>query len=131
MKKLFLILMATAALSLSEANAQTSFYPKTGTVVDTGSDTLDLAIPGYQALVGIQFVATKNSGTAAGIARLYGTIDGTNYVATGDTLTLANVATNSVIWTKTAPVYTKYRIIVTGSGTMNATISAKAIARKP
>lgn len=131
MKKVLSFILVALCIGVNNAEAQTSFSPATGTVTDSGSDTLDVSIPGYQAVVGIQFVATKGSGTVAGTARLYGSIDGTNYVATGDTLTLTNVTTNSVIWSKTTPVYTKYRIIATGSGTMVATISAKAIARKP
>lgn len=95
MKKTFLSLII--ALSLYGASAQTSFSPATGSVINAGSDTLHVSVPGYQAVVGIQFIAKKDSGTVGGAAVLYGTIDGQNYVSTGDTLILADVPTNTAI----------------------------------
>lgn len=134
MKKI-LFIMALIAFGFG-ANAQLITFSHTasnptGTVTNTGTDTMTALIPGYSAATGIQLVVTKTSGTVAGTARLYGSIDGTNYVATGDTLTLADAAVNTVIWTKSVPVYVNYRIRTTGSGTMVATTSAKAVQRKP
>lgn len=103
----------------------------TGTVTNTGTDTMTALIPGYSEATGIQLVVTKTSGTVGGVARLYGSIDGTNYVATGDTLALADAAVNTIIWIKAVPVYVNYRIRTTGAGTMVATTSAKAVQRKP
>lgn len=103
----------------------------TGTLTGTGTDTMSALIPGYSTATGIQIVITKTSGTVAGVARLYGSIDGLNYIATGDTLALSDVAVNSAIWKKDFPVYVNYRIRTTGTGTMAATTSAKAVQRKP
>jgi len=107
------------------ANAQTQFSHTasnpTGLITNTGVDTLTVDFPSYNIAVGIQLVVTKGTGTVAGIARVYGSIDGTNYVATGDTLTLADVSKNTQIWKLSTPVYRKYKIQTTGSGTMTAT----------
>jgi hypothetical protein len=134
MKKILFIMALTAFGFVANAQLITFSHTATnpnGTVTNTGTDTMNASIPGYAAALGIQLAVTKTSGTVAGIARLYGSIDGTNYIATGDTLTLTDVATNSVIWTKSTPVYVNYRIRTTGSGTMVATTSAKAVQRKP
>lgn len=69
MKKVLSFILVALCIGVNNAEAQTSFSPATGTVTDSGSDTLDVSIPGYQAVVGIQFVATKGSGTVAGTAR--------------------------------------------------------------
>lgn len=119
-----------------QASAQTTSFSHTttnpgGAIVNAGTDTMTAALPGYSAATGIQVVVSKISGTVAGISRLYGSIDGLNYVATGDTLTLADQSVNSVIWKKDTPVYVNYRIRTTGSGTMVAATSAKAVQRKP
>lgn len=110
------------------AQAQTPFnhttFNPTGSVVDAGADTLTVDFPSWNVAVGIQPVITKVSGTVAGTSILYGSIDGSNYVATGDTLTNTNIAKNTKIIKLTTPVYRKYRIITTGSGTMSATTAA-------
>lgn len=110
------------------AHAQTAFnhttFNPTGSVIDTGVDTLTIEFPSWNVAVGIQPVITKVSGTVAGTSILYGSIDGTNYVATGDTLTNTNVSKNTKIIKLSTPVYRKYRIITTGSGTMSATTAA-------
>lgn len=134
MKKI-LFMLALGAIAFT-AKAQLITFSHTasnpsGTVTNAGTDTMNAAINGYSAATGIQLVVTKTSGTVAGTARLYGSIDGANFVATGDTLTLADQAVNTVIWRKDIPVYVNYRIRTTGAGTMVATTSAKAVQRKP
>lgn len=133
--KQILFILAITVFGMN-ANAQLITFSHTatnptGTITNTGTDTLNATINGYSAATGIQLAVTKTSGTVAGIARLYGSIDGANYVATGDTLTLTDVAVNTVIWRKDVPVYVNYRIRTTGSGTMVATTQAKAVQRKP
>lgn len=112
------------------AFSQTSSNP-TGAYVNTAIDTVTITVLPSYSIVGIQPVITKVSGTVAGTAILYGSINGTNYVATGDTLTATNVTTNTAIWTKVNPAYHNYRVVFTGSGTMSATAGAKLIGRKP
>lgn len=93
----------------------------TGAVVDTM--TYGPTASAYSVIT-IQPTVTKTSGTIAGTMVLYAKILSTDsYTATGDTLTLTNVATNSTLWNKpTAARY--FRIITTGTGTMVGTTKA-------
>lgn len=130
MKKVILFLLLGLICSVG-LQAQVGSFTHTasnptGAVVNTAVDTMSYTLSkGYQ-LVGIQTIITKVSGTVAGTSVLYGSIDGTNYVSTGDTLTNTNVATNSFLVTKATP-YKYWRILTTGSGTMSATTAAKII----
>ncbi len=131
MKKLIFIFIlslsvcATNAQMRSAVFTQTTFNPS-GTVTNTGSDTMSLTTTNAFDVIGIQPTYLRASGTAAGTMVLYGSIDGTRFVAVGDTLTLSNAATNTGIWTLNAPVYTYYRIITTGGTTVSATTQARA-----
>ena len=134
MKKLILLItlfaftvMASAQFTVGVklANATTDSI-KTGALTVTKYISLSA---GYMN-VSIQPVVTKVSGTVGGIARLYGTVDGTNYIATKDTLTLTDIATNTVIWKITTSPYAKYKIVAVGTGTMNAVMRTWYLARK-
>lgn len=128
MKKI--ILMAILSVALFWTQAQTAFSHTasnpTGAVVNTAVDTMSYSMTKGYRLVGIQTVITKVSGTIAGTSILYASINGTNYVATGDTLTNTNVTTNTFLLTKANP-YRYWQIRTTGSGTMSATTAAKII----
>lgn len=130
MKKIIFIALLFLTTIAFETKAQTSFKQTvsnpTGVIVNTASDTMNLTLSqGYKSY-SIQPIVVRNSGTAAGTATLYASLDGVNYVATGDTYTLTNVATNTTLWTVSKPA--KYlRIIVGGATTVNATCSAKFI----
>lgn len=112
------------------SNAQTSFKQTTsnptGVIVNTASDTMNLTLSqGYKSY-SVQPLIVKSSGTAAGTATLYASLDGVNYVSTGDTYTLTNITNNTTLWAVSKPA--KYlRIIVGGATTVNATCSAKFI----
>lgn len=128
MKKIIMFLCLFAigfAVQAQTAFSHTASNP-TGAVVNTSVDTMTYSMQKGYKLVGIQTIVTKVSGTVAGTSILYASIDGTNYVATGDTLTNTNVATNSFLVTKANP-YRYWRILTTGSGTMSATTAAKII----
>jgi hypothetical protein len=134
-KKIFLLIASVALITIG-ASAQSATFSQTasnptGAYSNTGLDTVTVTLTNYFKTVSIQPVATKVSGTMAGTAVLYASVDGTNFVATGDTLTCTNVAVNTAIWSKTDPAILKYRIIFTGSGTMAATAAAKLFGRKP
>lgn len=79
----------------------------------------------YAEVVSIQPVITKATGTMAGVARLYGSVNGSNYILTGDTLALTNQTTNTGVWKLTAPAWVYYRIIVSGATTVTGTAAAK------
>lgn len=121
--------MLFALLMMYVVQAQTAFHQTTsnptGAVVNTGIDTMTYTLSTPYTNIVIQPVITKVSGTVAGTSVLYYSVNGTNWVSTGDTLTSTNVTTNSAIWLKTANPARYWRILVTGTGTMSATAAAK------
>lgn len=142
--KLFSLLILFA-ITVNVVHAQTEFSKtttnSTGRITNTGTDTLYYKLPGYWKKVGIQPYAIKDSGTVAGSAILQGAISSTNSTsATGwtgvrkwipiDTLTFSNQAVNSTKWEYTEPVFLFYRILMTGSGTMEAKGGATIVTRK-
>lgn len=134
MKKFLFIIIAAFTL-VTASFAQATSFSKTITnplsnIVNTGVDTLTTSVTNSYYIHGLQLTVTKVSGTVGGSAVLYGTIDGTNWVATGDTVSLTNVATQSTILTKTNSVYTKYQWRITGTGTMSARATAYIIGQK-
>jgi len=120
-----LILFLFVVLASFGASAQTQYtYSMTGsgdTLTDTGTDSVYYALNSYYKTVTVQFEVTKISGTVAGTAKLYATVDGSNYtqIAT-DTLALADVTTNSKIWVVSGSPYAKYKVEVVGVGTQTS-----------
>lgn len=105
----------------------------TDTVTNTGVESLTLAITGAQESVTVLTTITEISGTTAGTARLWGSIDGTIYalVDGAGTFSPADVAgPQSYAWQVKPSAFTHYRVIYTGVGTMAAQIKAKALWRK-
>lgn len=99
------------------------------TVVNTGSVAkIFTATAGYSA-IGIQPVITKISGTVGGTAILSRSLDAVNYV-NSDTLTLANVTTNTTLFTKVTAPAVYYKVTVTGTGTMSAQVRLYYVQRK-
>jgi hypothetical protein len=130
MKKILLSLfLITAMLALSyTSKSQATFSHTTsnptGTITNTGIDTMSYTLTKGYDRIAIQPVITRTSGTLAGTSILAYSVNGSAWV-NSDTLTLANAATSvPTIWNKT--VTARYwRIITTGSGTMVATTAAK------
>lgn len=128
MKKILLGLCFALAVN-SAMQAQTVFKHTvsnpTGLVSNTSSDTMNLQVStSRNASIGIQYKLSRSAGTAAGTAVLTASIDGVNYVTTSNSFSLTNVATQTVIWVITAPVYRYYRIITSGATTVTATTLA-------
>lgn len=109
----------------------------TRTLSNTNSDTLSMQLPCAVTSVTFQNNFLKVSGTPAGWATLYGSIDGIGY----DTVATYQVAAASttVPWTKTTIVgpngangnpYSYYRWIWVGTGTMSATWMGKVLLRQ-
>ena len=66
------------------------------------------------------------SGTVAGTAVLRGSIDGVNFVpVNADDLSLTDVTTNTKLWVVEGSNFKFYKVVCTGSGTMNATALGK------
>lgn len=132
MKRILFLLTLFAVVSATQAQStfrQTTSNP-TGAIINTASDTMFIQVNKDYTSVGIQPVITKATGTMAGTAVLYGSLDGVNYVAAGDTLTLTNSTVNSAVWSLTNPTYSYYRIIVGGATTVTGTASAILVGRR-
>jgi hypothetical protein len=99
---------------------------------------LGIRVAGGLGIVPIQYVGTKVSGTVAGTATLFGSIDGINFVQVPTTLILegvnaytnTNVTTNTIQWTLNKNPYLYYRVAVVGSGTMVLTATAYVLAQR-
>lgn len=97
---------------------------------NTGADTATIKTPGAYANVSIQPVVTKVSGTVAGKAFVWVSLDGANYTKlTTDSMVLANQTTNTHIFTIGASKYLYYRVITTGTGTMGASFKSWFLGR--
>ena len=121
--------MLLMAIGLSfTVKAQVSFNHTTGnvkdTIVNTSIDTLSLTLSYSYNTVSIQPVVKKDTGTMEGTSVLYKSVNGTNWVATGDTLTLTNVTTNTAVWEKVSPCR-YWRIITGGATTVTGSVAAK------
>ena len=140
MKKLITSLFAAALLFVAvNTQAQSGYFKRasdsktTDTLSNAATSNLQLPISGYQNIVSIQPLVTKLTGTTAGVARLYASLDGTNYVRINvtDSLLLTNVAgVQTKIFTVANSPYAFYQIRTVGSGTQTTKIQAYAIWRK-
>ena len=130
MKNLFTMLMVASMFALcSTANAQLTMTGS-DTIVDTGVISVSQTLSKSHDVTSFQAVVTKVSGTVDGTVLLEASNDGTNYVAIStDTLQLANVTTNTYLWSLTNAPYKFYRLKGTGSGTMKAIITGFCIPR--
>jgi len=119
MKNLFLVAAFLVGLA-SAAHAQevvTLPLAAGDTIVNTGTAAKILKTTGGASGAVIQVVLTKLSGTGAGTVQLQSSLDGTNYVNVGSAYTITNVATQSTIFTVTAPIPKYLKVLATGSGT--------------
>lgn len=91
----------------------------TSNSLDTVSKTIGVTA-GYSSLA-IQVVTTKISGTVAGKAYLYSSMDGSNYVLTDSSAAFANQTTNTALFSKTAPPYRYYQVQVRTQGVDGST----------
>lgn len=82
----------------------------TSTSLDTVSKVIRVTA-GYSA-IGIQVVTTKISGTVAGKAYLYGSLDGTNYEILDSSAAFANQTTNSAIFKRVTSPHTYLKVQV-------------------
>lgn len=135
MKKYILIFSLLISVVLG-ASAQFTVGVKmpqaTTDSIKTGALTVTkyLTLQGGCQSVSIATVVTKVSGTIAGKVYIAGTVDGTNYTAALDSMTLSNVTTNHKIFLITGNPYWKYKIWGVGSGTMNGVLTAWYLVRK-
>lgn len=111
------------------ASAQSSFshttYNPTGSITNTGVDTMTYQTSASYTHVTIQPVYTRTSGTLAGIVKSYYSVNGSTYIWSGDSLILSNAATNSPGVFNYQNTSRYWRLITTGSGTTVYTTAAK------
>lgn len=128
MKKILAIILSFFLCGMA-AFSQTSFNQTTsnptGAITNTSVDTMNITLSASRQSVAIQPVVTKASGTMAGTITLYYSVNGTNYVATGDTFTLTNVTTNTTVFNLTGKAAKYWRITVGGATTVTGTCTAK------
>jgi len=120
MKKLILFLACAFIISISnDVKAQSRFLPllDTNTSTETSNITTNVITSGYGDM-SIQYVGTKVTGTVAGKVYLQGSLDAVTFT-TMDSLTLADVATNTKIFDVTGKKRIKYQLsVVTTGGTI-------------
>jgi hypothetical protein len=130
MKKIvFLAMIVFAAFS---ANSQSvvnaamtggTYSNALDTVSNTGSKNLVKQVPGSYKALSIVLVVTKISGTVGGSYKFQGSNDGTNYATLAtDTLTDASAVFS---YKEVDKAFQYYRVLVTGTGTMSASIKAR------
>jgi hypothetical protein len=130
-KALFLFaLLLGFTLSLSAQRATLMPLVEGDTVVNAASVSKTFTVTAGYSAVAVQPVITKISGTVGGSAILYYSLDGTNFSPAGDTLTLANVTTNSKVFAKVTAPGVYYRVTTTGTGTMSAQVRIYYLVRK-
>lgn len=127
MKKIMflaMILLSVASFSQNLVTSLKSNYNKfSDTATNSGTAYVDLQLAKVYGQISVQAVVTKISGTVAGNVLLQGSLDGTNFkdIST-DTLSNTDVTTNTKIWVVDNNPYSYYRLLLTGSGTMSASI---------
>lgn len=134
MKKILLILAASALLFSGEIKAQAVQMTGSDTVVNAATVNLDLKTNNAYNNVSFQLVTTKLTGTVAGTAKLQASNDGTNWLtintAGADTATITNVAAFSYFWNEAPNHYLYYRLNIVGSGTSTYIVRAYVMPRK-
>jgi hypothetical protein len=129
MRNLLITLFALYTLSASAGveNMLSNYSKVTDTCVNTGTAYLDITLNNVYQSVSVQIVITEISGATGGSVWLQGSLDGTNFNNVGaDTLVPADVASQSHVFISPNTPYKYYRVLFTGTGTMSATIAAKA-----
>jgi hypothetical protein len=145
-KKLIFILSAVALLIVCQPEAKSqslykllSTYSKeVDTVTNAATSILTSGLVSSGSTTAtVQVNITELSGTTAGTLTLFGSIDGTNFIALTDatavpaiaTKTATDVASQSFLWRVTGNPMRYYRVSWTGSGTMAATFNAQLTSR--
>jgi hypothetical protein len=92
MKKLFILLFAFVAFAIT-STAQVVFTNSTAADTLTNTDTLTgtkSVTKDLSMLWSVQITTDRISGTLAGVVRIYGSNDGTNYLELPDTIAITN-----------------------------------------
>lgn len=143
MKNFKLILFSALLLLVSatvSAQVEGTYKPmlsvSNGTAIDTATNSAKsqvLRVPGSASLLTVVATVTEISGATAGTVKLYGSLNGTDYVEV-DTANVFNpadqVAAQSHDWIIKPSAYTYYKVIYTPTGTMSAKLSTGILRRQ-
>lgn len=111
------------------ANLKSVLWPLVGatvpdTVVNSGNRERSIASVAWAPVGKIEATITKVSGTVGGSVVASGSVDGSTWLPL-DTLTATNVASQKLHLDIGATKYWFYKVKYTGTGTMNALITAQ------
>ena len=110
----------------------TALHVDTDTITNTTVKTQFGDVGFNKNVVSVQSTITKLSGSLGGVMILEGSLDGTNYqrVNATDSLVLANVTTQSKIFTVSPNLYKYIRVKVTPTGTQSSKMNSIALWRR-
>lgn len=118
----------------SDVTGKTSAQALGDTVVNATAKTQSsVSMPAAWNTVGVTVAITKISGTVAGVVRLFGSIDGVTYarIAATDSLNATNVASQGKLFNVLPSggkwPYKYVRVSYTGTGTMSASFTSRAL----
>lgn len=126
MKKLACVFALMVGLMASTIAQRATLFPlAAGDTVSAvaGMDTVTKVITvtaGYSAL-GVQVVATKLTGTPAGKAYVYSSLDGVNYNLTDSSAAFTDITTNVAFFSKVTTPNVFYKIQVRPMGQVSTT----------
>lgn len=139
MKKLLILLLLCAACVVS--HAQTSLLSRYSVNLDTVTNTglksmTTLRTPGVAQNVTVSTVNTLLTGTLAGIARLWGSLDGINYSRIRSTQLQGQQVDSLLVdpnhrvyhWVVEKSPYQYYQVQTTGVGTVTFTVKGFVVA---
>lgn len=145
MKQIFLSFLIMLAVCFGCANTQAQTKSESFTLysdvpnkttaqkqsdtITTGTKTQTNKIAGYYNIAAVQVEVNKISGTGAGKAILYGSLNGTSYEKV-DSLTIVNVTQQTKVFSLVPSKYVFYRISVSVTGTQSLAFKSLAVARK-
>jgi hypothetical protein len=128
-----LFAIASTAQSYSGfMRSPTSTRANVDTVKNTATVSQTITVTNTPSIVALQPVVTKLTGTVGGVIRVFGSLDGKNFVRINntDSLVVTNIAMSTKIFTIPTPYYAHYRLTFTGTGTQTSTLQTFAVWRK-
>ena len=130
MKNLLFLVCLVCAFAVNGQQYVITMTNSGNTITNTTADSVYYTVSNYAKSVSIHATFTRLTGTAAGNAKLYGSLDGSNYTQIGtDTLAMAASGTSSYIWIVDNNAYRKYKVVFTGSTTLTGTINGYLFAQ--
>jgi len=125
-----LLMIALCTITAISAQQPTKMPLVAGdTVVNTGSVTKAFTVTAGYSTLGVQANLVKISGTVAGKVYLQSCLDNSHFTTT-DSVTVTDIAVNTIRFSKPAPSDTYYRVVATGSGTMSAVLTVYYVPKK-